>query len=157
MPSSLKHPAYVPMWRGARAAYLIVAVCYFPVAIGGYWAYGDLVRNTLSLCVSLREENVRNSTQHNRCTSKVKSGSQIPEAVTGSRTYGQCSVSFIPVLFLMYTINLRSAKFIGSLFRFPMGNEPLRMRLDIIFRFLLYRISSYLIINACILLTCRCL
>lgn len=43
MPSTLKHPAYVPMWRGAKLANAIVAVCYFPIAVAGYWAYGSMV------------------------------------------------------------------------------------------------------------------
>lgn len=43
MPSSLKHPASVPMWRGAKVAYVLVAMCVFPIAIGGYWAYGDFM------------------------------------------------------------------------------------------------------------------
>ncbi|XP_002973261.2 lysine histidine transporter-like 8 isoform X1 [Selaginella moellendorffii] len=46
MPSTLKHPAYVPMWRGSKAAYTLVAICYFPLAIGGYWAYGKLMLPT---------------------------------------------------------------------------------------------------------------
>ncbi|CAM6087567.1 unnamed protein product [Calypogeia fissa] len=41
MPSSLKHPSQVPMWRGTKVAYILIALCYFPVAIAGYWAYGD--------------------------------------------------------------------------------------------------------------------
>ncbi|XXG71847.1 hypothetical protein AAC387_Pa07g1077 [Persea americana] len=43
MPSTLKHPSYVPMWRGVKSAYLIIAMCLFPIAIGGYWAYGHLI------------------------------------------------------------------------------------------------------------------
>lgn len=43
MPSTLKRPSRVPMWRGAVAAYLLIALCMYPVAIGGFWAYGDLV------------------------------------------------------------------------------------------------------------------
>lgn len=43
MPSTFKHPAHVPMWRGAKVAYLLIAMCIFPVAIGGFWAYGNLV------------------------------------------------------------------------------------------------------------------
>jgi hypothetical protein len=31
------------MWRGAKVAYFFIAMCLFPVAIGGYWAYGNLV------------------------------------------------------------------------------------------------------------------
>lgn len=47
MPSTLKHPSYVPMWRGVKFAYLLIAMCLFPIAIGGFWAYGNLVS---SLC-----------------------------------------------------------------------------------------------------------
>lgn len=43
MPSTFKHPAHVPMWKGAKVAYLFIAMCLFPVAIGGFWAYGNLV------------------------------------------------------------------------------------------------------------------
>ncbi|XP_073045536.1 lysine histidine transporter-like 8 [Primulina eburnea] len=43
MPSSEKHPSSVPMWRGVKFAYLIVALCLFPLAIGGYWAYGRMI------------------------------------------------------------------------------------------------------------------
>lgn len=43
MPSTFKHPAHVPMWRGAKVAYLLIAMCLFPVAVGGYWAYGNMV------------------------------------------------------------------------------------------------------------------
>ncbi|OMO85478.1 Amino acid transporter, transmembrane [Corchorus olitorius] len=42
MPSSGKHPSRLPMWRGVKFAYLIVAACLFPLAIGGYWVYGNL-------------------------------------------------------------------------------------------------------------------
>ncbi|XWS14396.1 hypothetical protein CRYUN_Cryun35bG0005700 [Craigia yunnanensis] len=43
MPSSGKHPSRLPMWRGVKFAYLIVATCLFPQAIGGYWVYGNLM------------------------------------------------------------------------------------------------------------------
>ncbi|KAL8058894.1 hypothetical protein ABFX02_03G051700 [Erythranthe guttata] len=43
MPSTFKKPAHVPMWRGAKVAYVFIAMCVFPVAIGGYWAYGNLM------------------------------------------------------------------------------------------------------------------
>ncbi|KAJ0614617.1 putative amino acid transporter, transmembrane domain-containing protein [Helianthus annuus] len=41
MPSTFKHPAHVPMWKGAKVAYFFIAMCLFPVAIGGFWAYGN--------------------------------------------------------------------------------------------------------------------
>ncbi|KAA8537438.1 hypothetical protein F0562_026875 [Nyssa sinensis] len=43
MPSSEKHPSHVLMWRGVQVAYVIIAMCLFPLAIGGYWAYGDKI------------------------------------------------------------------------------------------------------------------
>lgn len=43
MPSSEKRTTYVPMWRGVKVAYLIIALCLFPLAIGGYLAYGQKV------------------------------------------------------------------------------------------------------------------
>ncbi|CAN4122750.1 unnamed protein product [Withania somnifera] len=43
MPSTFKHPAYVPMWKGAKVAYFFIAMCLFPMAIGGFWAYGSLM------------------------------------------------------------------------------------------------------------------
>ncbi|KAM1047568.1 hypothetical protein ACFX13_027483 [Malus domestica] len=43
MPSSEKHPSHVPMWRGVKVSYSIIAACLFPLAIGGYWAYGHLI------------------------------------------------------------------------------------------------------------------
>ncbi|KAG6526891.1 hypothetical protein ZIOFF_008978 [Zingiber officinale] len=43
MASIFKHPAHVPMWRGAKVAYLLIAMCLFPIAIGGFWGYGNLM------------------------------------------------------------------------------------------------------------------
>lgn len=53
MPSTFKKPAHVPMWRGAKVAYIFIAMCLFPVAIGGYWAYGNLVSLSLFPCNDL--------------------------------------------------------------------------------------------------------
>ncbi|GER39992.1 amino acid transporter [Striga asiatica] len=43
MPSSTRNPSRVPMWKGVKFSYLIIAGCLFPMAIGGYWAYGNLI------------------------------------------------------------------------------------------------------------------
>uniref|UniRef100_A0A5B7BQV5 Amino acid transporter transmembrane domain-containing protein n=1 Tax=Davidia involucrata TaxID=16924 RepID=A0A5B7BQV5_DAVIN len=43
MPSSEKHPSRVPMWRGVKFSYALIAMCLFPIAIGGYWAYGQQI------------------------------------------------------------------------------------------------------------------
>jgi amino acid permease len=47
IPSTLERPSKVPMWRGCVLAYIIVAMCYFPVAFVGYWAYGNQVTDNI--------------------------------------------------------------------------------------------------------------
>lgn len=48
IPSSPGKPSSVPMWRGAVWAYFVNAICYFPVALIGYWAFGqDVADNVL--------------------------------------------------------------------------------------------------------------
>jgi hypothetical protein len=37
------------MWRGCLLAYAVVALCYFPVAIVGYWAMGNGVGDNVLL------------------------------------------------------------------------------------------------------------
>ncbi|XP_028760106.1 lysine histidine transporter 1-like [Neltuma alba] len=41
IPSTPEKPSKGPMWRGVVVAYIIVAVCYFPVAIFGYLVFGN--------------------------------------------------------------------------------------------------------------------
>jgi len=43
LPTNPKHPTKTRMWRGVIASYSFVAMCVFPLAIGGYWAYGNMV------------------------------------------------------------------------------------------------------------------
>ncbi|KAF9603581.1 hypothetical protein IFM89_037080, partial [Coptis chinensis] len=45
IPSTPSRPSSKPMWRGVVVAYLIVAFCYYPVALSGFWAFGDLVQD----------------------------------------------------------------------------------------------------------------
>lgn len=58
MPSTFKHPAHVPMWKGAKVAYFFIAMCVFPVAIGGFWAYGNLVSFLATLEIPRLFDNV---------------------------------------------------------------------------------------------------
>ncbi|XP_042001494.1 lysine histidine transporter 1-like isoform X1 [Salvia splendens] len=41
MPSTPSKPSKKPMWKGVLVAYIVVALCYFPVAIVGYWRFGN--------------------------------------------------------------------------------------------------------------------
>uniref|UniRef100_A0A0C9RIM6 TSA: Wollemia nobilis Ref_Wollemi_Transcript_15812_1666 transcribed RNA sequence n=1 Tax=Wollemia nobilis TaxID=56998 RepID=A0A0C9RIM6_9CONI len=43
IPSTPEKPSKYPMWRGVIVAYVVVAICYFPVALVGYWAFGQTV------------------------------------------------------------------------------------------------------------------
>lgn len=52
IPSTKERPSKVPMWRGVVLAYIVVAVCYFPVSIVGYWAYGNNVKGNVLLYVA---------------------------------------------------------------------------------------------------------
>jgi hypothetical protein len=47
IPSSPEKPSKVPMWRGVIVAYIVVALCYFPVAIIGYWMFGNAVKDNI--------------------------------------------------------------------------------------------------------------
>ena len=43
IPSTPEKPSKITMWRGAIVAYFICATSYFPVALVGYWAFGQAV------------------------------------------------------------------------------------------------------------------
>ncbi|KAI7746426.1 hypothetical protein M8C21_033656 [Ambrosia artemisiifolia] len=47
IPSTPEKPSKGPMWKGVMVAYAVVAFCYFPVAIAGYWAYGNRVSDNV--------------------------------------------------------------------------------------------------------------
>lgn len=43
IPSTPEKPSKGPMWIGVVVAYIVVAICYFPVAFIGYWMFGNQV------------------------------------------------------------------------------------------------------------------
>lgn len=47
IPSTSDKPSKGPMWKGVVVAYIVVAVCYFPVAIIGYWTFGNEVSDNI--------------------------------------------------------------------------------------------------------------
>jgi hypothetical protein len=50
LPSTPEEPSRIAMWRGVKLAYAIIALCYFPVALICYWAYGnDLKKSNLGI------------------------------------------------------------------------------------------------------------
>lgn len=43
MPSTPNRSSAKFMWKGVTASYLIIAMCFFPFAIVGYWAFGNKI------------------------------------------------------------------------------------------------------------------
>ncbi|WVZ95273.1 hypothetical protein U9M48_041058, partial [Paspalum notatum var. saurae] len=52
MPSTPENPSKKPMWRGVLGAYIMVAVCYFPVSFIGYWAFGNQVDDNILITLN---------------------------------------------------------------------------------------------------------
>ncbi|XP_051115902.1 lysine histidine transporter 2-like [Andrographis paniculata] len=53
IPSTLGKPSKGPMWKGVIVAYIVVALCYFPVAFIGYYVFGNSVED--NILVSLQK------------------------------------------------------------------------------------------------------
>ncbi|KAK4402683.1 Lysine histidine transporter 2 [Sesamum angolense] len=49
IPSTPIKPSKKPMWKGVIFAYIVVAICYFPVAFVGYYIYGNSVDDNILL------------------------------------------------------------------------------------------------------------
>lgn len=47
IPSTPGKPSKGPMWIGVVVAYIIVALCYFPVALIGYGVFGNKVDDNI--------------------------------------------------------------------------------------------------------------
>ncbi|KAK1318847.1 Lysine histidine transporter 1 [Acorus calamus] len=52
IPSSPEKPSKKPMWKGVVVAYIVVALCYFPVSLVGYWAFGNAVEDNILVTLS---------------------------------------------------------------------------------------------------------
>ncbi|KAM4109564.1 hypothetical protein ACB094_03G128300 [Castanea mollissima] len=49
IPSTPEKPSKGPMWKGVIVAYIIVAICYFPVGLVGYGMFGNSVEDNILL------------------------------------------------------------------------------------------------------------
>ncbi|KAK1368876.1 Lysine histidine transporter 1 [Heracleum sosnowskyi] len=47
IPSTPQMPSKKPMWKGVIVAYIVVALCYFPVAVVGYYIFGNSVDDNI--------------------------------------------------------------------------------------------------------------
>ncbi|EPS65615.1 hypothetical protein M569_09163, partial [Genlisea aurea] len=52
IPSTPEKPSKIAMWKGVILAYVVVAVCYFPVAFVGYYTFGNAVDDNILLTLS---------------------------------------------------------------------------------------------------------
>ncbi|KAL0377333.1 UNVERIFIED_CONTAM: Lysine histidine transporter 1 [Sesamum radiatum] len=52
IPSTPEKPSKIPMWRGVVVAYIVVALCYFPVAFIGYWMFGNSVEDNILMTLN---------------------------------------------------------------------------------------------------------
>ncbi|KAJ4962046.1 hypothetical protein NE237_021956 [Protea cynaroides] len=43
IPSTPEKPSKKPMWKGVLVAYIVLSICYFPVAYVGYYVFGNSV------------------------------------------------------------------------------------------------------------------
>ena len=51
IPSTPGKPSKKPMWKGVVVACVIIAACYFPVALVGYWAFGNGVDENILIAL----------------------------------------------------------------------------------------------------------
>jgi len=47
IPSTPEKPSKKPMWQGVVLAYIVVAICYLPVAFVGYYVFGNAVDDNI--------------------------------------------------------------------------------------------------------------
>uniref|UniRef100_A0ACD5TZF0 Uncharacterized protein n=1 Tax=Avena sativa TaxID=4498 RepID=A0ACD5TZF0_AVESA len=52
IPSTPEKPSKDPMWKGVVVAYVIIALHYFPVALIGYWAFGNNVDDNILMTLN---------------------------------------------------------------------------------------------------------
>ncbi|KAJ9560762.1 hypothetical protein OSB04_005922 [Centaurea solstitialis] len=65
LPSTPNRSSSNLMWKGVIASYLIIAVCFFPVAIVGYWAFGNKIPSNGGMLTAL------SSSLHNHASKPV--------------------------------------------------------------------------------------
>ncbi|KAI3813098.1 hypothetical protein L1987_17814 [Smallanthus sonchifolius] len=52
IPSTPEKSSKGPMWKGVIVAYIVVALCYFPVALIGYWTFGNRVDDNILMTLN---------------------------------------------------------------------------------------------------------
>ncbi|KAK9673613.1 hypothetical protein RND81_12G178700 [Saponaria officinalis] len=52
IPSTPEKPSKGPMWKGVVVAYIVVALCYFPVSLIGYYVFGNAVDDDILITLN---------------------------------------------------------------------------------------------------------
>ncbi|KAL9234801.1 hypothetical protein vseg_009627 [Gypsophila vaccaria] len=52
LPSTPEKPSKGPMWKGVVVAYIVVALCYFPVSLIGYYIFGNAVEDDILISLN---------------------------------------------------------------------------------------------------------
>lgn len=52
IPSTPEKPSKGPMWKGVIVAYIVVALCYFPVALIGFYIFGNGVSDNILISLN---------------------------------------------------------------------------------------------------------
>ncbi|XP_021627672.1 lysine histidine transporter-like 8 [Manihot esculenta] len=63
LPSSSKHPSRKTMWRGVLISYLIITICILPLAISGFWAYGNKIPSKIGNISEILQFYTRNASK----------------------------------------------------------------------------------------------
>lgn len=63
MPSSRQKSSRQPMWKGVKFAYVVIALCLFPLAIGSYWAYGNSIPTNEGILNALYKYHLRDTSK----------------------------------------------------------------------------------------------
>ncbi|KAG4940508.1 hypothetical protein JHK87_044379 [Glycine soja] len=125
IPSSPEKPSKGPMWRGVLIAYLVVALCYFPVALIGYWVFGNSVDDNILITLNKPTWlivtanmfvviHVIGSYQHLQCLWALRSLSLVPSSDFLEDLHLRQQHTFSPVLSGLLFTNLRSSAYPGS-------------------------------------------
>ncbi|CAK7329406.1 unnamed protein product [Dovyalis caffra] len=63
LPSSSTSPSKKAMWRGVSVSYILIAICLFPLAIAGFWAYGNKIPSNGGMLTAIFEFQGRNTSE----------------------------------------------------------------------------------------------
>ncbi|KAI3446313.1 hypothetical protein Pfo_002978 [Paulownia fortunei] len=64
IPTNQKQPSRKSMWRGVTTSYLLIAMCMYPLAIVGHWAYGNKVSVNRGILSAFTKSHQKNTSKY---------------------------------------------------------------------------------------------